>query len=504
MVGGSRVKHGLAVLLALAVLTVAIGVAMWLYPFWPELKAEVISRGVIVGSIPVGGLPPGEAAEKIKREAWPALDQKVVFRLGKKEWSTSLRELGVSLQVERAVESALGLSRDKPLWERIKFLHQASRREYRVPLYYSYDLVFLEEAILGLTADYGVRPLEPLLVTKQGGGVQVVGEGKSGLRVNARKAAADLASRLEEGCLALDTSSFWVLPVETEVVPPQLTNRTAEEIKINGLLASFRTQFNPANVNRTFNIKVAAEALNHLVIRPGETFSFNRIVGPRSQEAGYKEALVIVNQEFVPGLGGGVCQVSSTLYNVLLRANIPVVERHHHSLPVDYVPLGCDAAVTYGQRDLRFVNNTSGPLVLQTQVGESSLLIQLFGNVNDSPRAQVEIVTETLEEIKPRRVEKPNPGLPFGQEIIEQKGRAGARVQVYRIIKSSGKVKKELLSTNTYYPVDEIVQVGTGAEPAEPAEPQEPPESPADSQTHEAGPEDSSQAQQDEDQQKQD
>lgn len=141
-------------------------------------------------------------------------------------------------------------------------------------------------------------------------------------------------------------------------------------------------QYSTALVNipdRTENVRLASAQLDGLLIGPGQAVSFNETVGPREADRGFKSAMIIVGGRFIDGLGGGVCQVSSTLYNVLLEAGLEIRERHPHSLPIAYVPPGRDATVVYGLKDLVFANNTPGLLLLKAQLEGLTLTISLYG-----------------------------------------------------------------------------------------------------------------------------
>ncbi|AFL99105.1 putative vancomycin resistance protein [Desulfitobacterium dehalogenans ATCC 51507] len=143
-------------------------------------------------------------------------------------------------------------------------------------------------------------------------------------------------------------------------------------------LAEFSTRFNVNEVNRTENIRLATEAINGTRIAPGEIFSFNETVGERTIAAGYKEAVVIEGNSFIPGIGGGICQVSSTLFNATNLAHLEIVERHHHSLPVGYVPPGQDATVFYSVLDFKFKNTTKEDIILRTLVEGGTLTIKIY------------------------------------------------------------------------------------------------------------------------------
>lgn len=129
--------------------------------------------------------------------------------------------------------------------------------------------------------------------------------------------------------------------------------------------------------NRVHNIKTAAKKLNHSVVEPGEVFSFNETIGERTSERGYRKASILVDGEKKTGTGGGVCQISSTLYNAALQVDMEILERHKHSKEVPYVPEGKDAAVVYGSKDFRFKNTKDYPVEILITVTEDEVQITL-------------------------------------------------------------------------------------------------------------------------------
>jgi len=146
-------------------------------------------------------------------------------------------------------------------------------------------------------------------------------------------------------------------------------------------LGEYTTYFNVNEINRSDNLRLAAAAINNKRVDPGEIFSFNGVVGQRTIEAGYKEAMVIEGDKFIPGVGGGVCQVSSTLFNAVSRAQLEIVERHHHSLPVGYVPPGQDATVYYPVLDFRFRNNLQTSVLIKAFTEGGTLTVQIFEDI---------------------------------------------------------------------------------------------------------------------------
>ncbi|MCM3567662.1 VanW family protein [Neobacillus mesonae] len=143
------------------------------------------------------------------------------------------------------------------------------------------------------------------------------------------------------------------------------------------ILASYSTFFNPGVAGRSKNIQLSANAIDDIIVGDGDFFSFNTTVGPSNTENGYQKAKEIVNKKLVDGIGGGICQTSSTLFNAIDKVGVSYVEKHHHSLSVGYVPAGRDATVSYGGKDFRFQNTTGVPLLIKTIYQSGKLTVQI-------------------------------------------------------------------------------------------------------------------------------
>jgi len=142
-------------------------------------------------------------------------------------------------------------------------------------------------------------------------------------------------------------------------------------------LATFTTEFDPNIKGRTHNIKRASTAINFTVVQPGEEFSYNKTIGPTTKKNGYELGMVFMQGKKAQGYGGGVCQVSSTLYNAAANAGMEIVERHDHSLPVSYVPAGQEAATSFGGKDFRFINTNNFPVVIRSVVGHGEITVSI-------------------------------------------------------------------------------------------------------------------------------
>lgn len=227
-------------------------------------------------------------------------------------------------------------------------------------------------------------------------------------------------------------------------------------------LGKFSTKYMTSNVPRSTNVELAAKYINNKIILPGEEFSYNGTVGKRSAERGFKAASVYENNKMVDGLGGGICQTSSTLYGAVLYADLEVTERHEHSLEVSYAPLGMDATVAYGSLDFRFKNNTDAPLKISSSWGGGTVSVKILGTKADKNR-RVDISTKTISSVPYGVTEIQDSTLPAGQRVVDAPGFKGYVVDTYKIIYENGnEVENKLLHRSKYTMVNRVVRVGTG------------------------------------------
>ena len=226
-------------------------------------------------------------------------------------------------------------------------------------------------------------------------------------------------------------------------------------------LATFSTIYDASNYNRSTNIELATEKINGTVVMPGENFSFNTVVGKRTVEAGYKEGTAYIGGKVVPDIGGGVCQVSSTLYNTALLANLEIVERSNHLFLTGYVAASRDATVYYGSLDFIFKNTRSYPIKIVASSQNGVCKISMYG-IKEETEYEVIIQSKVTSYINYTTSYENDSSLEKGKEVVEQTGVNGCRSEGYRILKLNGKVVSQtLLSKDTYSAREKIVRRGT-------------------------------------------
>lgn len=241
----------------------------------------------------------------------------------------------------------------------------------------------------------------------------------------------------------------------------QLPDVTQDMLKSQGVsrkIAEYTTTFPGSVAGRVHNIQVTAAAIHDKLLAPGERFDYSTIIRATEQKAGYREAPVIFNGKLVPGIGGGICQVSTTLYNAVLLAGLQVNERRNHSLPVSYVPLGLDATYANGYINFMFTNNSGHYILIRTETDDSRVTVKLFGTIPESVAYAIE--TNVLQTLEPSVKYVRNPTLPAGEQSVLQQGKPGYVVESFRIRKENGVVvSKELLSKDKYEPQPTLIAV---------------------------------------------
>ena len=249
--------------------------------------------------------------------------------------------------------------------------------------------------------------------------------------------------------------------IKLKITEPEITLDEIGTEAFPDQLSTFTTRYDVSDVDRSTNLRLASEKINGTVLKPGETFSYNKTVGARTIAAGYKNAKVYESGKVVDGIGGGICQVSSTLYNAALLANLEIVERRNHQFVTSYVGAGRDATVVYGQTDFKFKNTRKYPIRIVVTTNAGILKISIFG-IKEENEYTFKFNTKTVSSIPYTTQYIEDSSLPAGTEKVEQKGANGLITETYITKMLDGKVvSTELLSRDTYSAMTRIIRRGT-------------------------------------------
>ena len=457
-----NMKIGIGVIIVLLIAAAALGAAM--------VSGDKIHSNISINGIDVGGFVPSQAESMLKGKMEPIIDNLgIVLKFEEKEWQLKYRDIDFKYEYEDAVTKAYDIGHKGSYFKRIKDVAATQLNGEDIKLNYSYDVQYLKNRLEDISKELEQEARDASIVLKEQG--FVITDEVEGRKLDVNK-SCDIIKAL------LDKASEGEAELAVDVTEPEIKRSDLENIKDN--LGEYSTKFNAADVDRTHNIKIATSSASHILVKPGEVFSLNKKMGPRLAKFGYKEANVIINNELVPGIGGVVCHVSSTLYNAALLSNLKIVERKSHSLPSSYIALGRDATISEDYIDLKFENNTKYPIYIYGEVKGSWVKFSIYG-YDEHPERTVKIRTETIKVTPPQISIIQDPTLPEGTEVEEKKAYTGYVVKSYRVVMENGKeVSTEELPLSVYRTVNGVKRVGTMKVEPQPAENEVLPEVPGD------------------------
>lgn len=266
---------------------------------------------------------------------------------------------------------------------------------------------------------------------------------------------------VEEAKAILEAEDKEQYVIKLQITKPKITINHIGTEAFPDLLATFTTIYDASDKDRTTNLKIACQKLNDKVILPDEIFSYNKTLGERTISAGYKNAKVYENGQVVDGIGGGICQISSTLYNSVLLSNLQIIERRNHQFVTSYVKAGRDATVVYGQTDFKFKNTRNYAIKIKANISNGIATISIYG-IKEEKEYSISFETKTISSIPYTVKYQDDATLNIGTEKVKQKGANGIITETYIIKSLNGAVvSKELLSKDTYNAMQRIILKGT-------------------------------------------
>lgn len=439
-------KRNLIVLsLILAVLTAAI--------IWSAvlLNRKTFYEGIYIEDINISGLTREQVEELIIDKINTVFSkQKLELVDGDQSWKVGHNDLKINFNTNEAIERAYQIGRHGNIFNRLVSIFTARQENVHIKVYTDYDRNRLKKIMLSLKDKIDVKEQDAQVEYKDG-------SFKFDKEVIGRSLDIDRNISLVENRIL--SRNFNTVELEVlESVPRILYDNIKE---INDVLASFSTTFNTGDKNRTHNIKLACERINNTLLLSGDVFSMNEELGTRTIENGYKDAPVIYKNELVPGAGGGVCQVTTTLYDSVLLSRLQVLERTNHSLPLGYVKPGQDATIAEGYIDFKFMNSREYPVLVNAEVKGKTLLVRVLGR-KDIDEPVVKLRSQVVEEYLPGKEELIiDDSLADGERIVVREAKKGLKAVVYReTYNQKGElIESEKISEDVYKPVKGQVKV---------------------------------------------
>lgn len=482
-----------------------------------NLKNTKIIRGVQIGEINVSDMSKEDAKALLDERNAKNQEKQLVLKYGDLENKVTYSSLAVNYQIDEAINNAYNIGRDGNIFENNLDILKTWKDGEKVELKATVDTEKLNQVVQNINNTIQGAVVQPSYEVKDD--KLIITSGKTGIKVDESKLAEYIYTAVttetdaqeqtieipvitsepdpididkihsevykevkdayytkdpftiypEQKGIDFDVESAKTLiqePKEQYEIQLKITNpsKTVKEIGTEAfpdLLGVCKTNYVASNKNRTTNLILAAGKINGTVLLPGEEFSYNNVVGKRTVEAGYKNAATYSNGQVVDDIGGGICQISSTLYDAAVFANMDITVRRNHQFVTSYLPAGKDATVVWGSQDFKFKNSRKYPVRITATVSGGVATVQIWG-VKEDVEYDISIETKQISTIKYTTQYVEDPSLPAGTQKVSQAGANGRKVQAYKVMKLNGQVvSRTLLSTDTYRAMTRIVRVGT-------------------------------------------
>lgn len=424
-----------------------------------EKESDTIPERVYFGSISGGGLTMEEASEEIEAYIEELSDTEIILLAGENELETTAGELGLSWSNPEIVEEAAGLGKSGNLVVRYKAMKDLEHEDKVYNIGFSVDAMKVAELLENNLETLNTKAVDAGL--KREGGAFVIIPGSQGVTVNVK----DSVEIVENYFTAEWNKEKGRISLAAEVVEPKGTEE--ELAKVKDVLGSYHTNFSSSSSGRVTNVNIGADRINGSVIYPGEQFSVYEAVSPFTPENGYKLAGAYENGQTVESYGGGICQVSTTLYNAVIRAELEIKERFAHSMIVTYVDPSADAAIAGTYKDLKFVNNTGAPIYIEGYTSGKELYFTIYGHETRDSNRVVSFVSETTSSTDPG-IEFKAVDAPIGSITRVQGSHEGKSAKLWKIVTVNGEeVSREVFNNSSYAASPAVYEVGVASANAE-------------------------------------
>lgn len=431
--------------------------------FYQQKYTDAVHPGVFVNGVDFGGKSKEQVRSYFHNKNVLIEDTEIVFQADDFVASTSAKELQLGFDENLLAEQAFSIGRSSNFLSNTSLLLQAYLYTINLSPSYHYSDSILEETLAPLAEEVNSEPVDAVF-NFEGGKVTTFKPSRDGQRINTEVIKQILLDKTVYSKSTLPPHIVLTVPVTT--VKPNITTEKVNNMGIKELIATGTSLFVHSIENRIYNLTLAANKFNGVLIPPGEEFSFVKVVGDISSLSGYKQAYVIQNGKTVLGDGGGVCQVSTTMFRAALEAGLPITERNAHAYRVGYYeadsPPGIDAAIYTPSVDLKFRNDTGKYILIQTKLNpdEMRLTFEFYGT-KDGRTVTIEKPVITSQSPAPEALYQDDPTLAKGVVKQVDFAAAGARVFFKRTVQKDGKVVLSDTFNSNYRPWQAIFLRGT-------------------------------------------
>lgn len=425
---------------------------------YAKTTSDEIAMGVYAEEVNLSGLTKEEAKEAINAYISEKAEEKITLTIGDEELNVTRESLGVSWNNVDVVDEAFGLGKSGNLIKRYKALKDLQFDNKVYDLEYTADTELIQTVVTEKCTKYNQKATNVGLKKTDSGFVVV--DGKQGVVVDESAAVKTILAFIESDYSAENT---------TVAVPTMISEPigSAEELaKVKDKLGTFKTSFKSSNSDRSKNVRTGAAHIDGTVLYPGETFSTYEYVNPFTEENGYAMAGSYLNGKVVDSLGGGICQVSSTLYNAVLLSELEIVERSPHSMMVTYVQASADAAIAGTYKDFKFKNNTNAPIYIEGYTtDDKQVVFNIYGEETRPAGRTIKFTNKVLESTPAVTQLVADPAQGIGYRIVES-GHNGCKAELYKEVYVDGVLQSsERVNKSNYKVSNRMVYYGINGDP---------------------------------------
>lgn len=417
---------------------------------------DTIAKGVFIDDVDIGGMTGKEAEEAVDKFVDELRSKEILVQDGEKVVSTTLGDMGYSYKINDAIDQALQLGTAGNLIKRYKDLKDISQGGINYPLEFTLDENKVREWVSASLAKFNVEPVNATVARNNGEMVytdHILGK-KADIEANVLSIVDVIENSWDRSNIVLDAYMEDVLPIYTREIVEQC----------NTVLGTFSTEYTDSAQGRAANLANGAKLINNTVLFPGEVFSGYEHLAPFDKSNGYYVAGAYSKGKVIDSVGGGACQVTTTLYNAVLKAELEIVQRQEHSMTISYVGLSRDAAIAGTFKDLKFMNNTDSPILIEAFTKGRKITFKVWGHeVRDVDNRTIEFETRVLSETAPPpEVIEEDPTKPITYRKVTQSAHTGYRTELYKVVYENGvEVGRTLINKSYYAPAPRYVIVGT-------------------------------------------
>lgn len=414
-----------------------------------------ICKGVFIDEVDVSQMTADQAEAEVGELVEVLKTKGVAITIGDQVVYTTIGDLGYKADLKTAVEEAINLGRTGNLIKRYKDLKDIEQGSMVLPLNFTYDESKITEVITKDVSAYNIAPVNATVAVKDG--KLVYTDHKAGSKVNIK----ETTKLVEASIKNWDRQDIAVEAVVDDDMPTY-TKDAVEQC--NTVLGTFTTEYASSAPGRAANLANGARLINNALLYPGDEFSAYEYLSPFTEGNGYEVAGAYLQGKVIDSVGGGACQVTTTLYNTVLMAELKVIERQSHSMTISYVDLSRDAAIAGTSKNFKFQNNTDSPILIEATTRNRTITFKIWGHeTRDTKNRKIEFVSEQVSKTNPPAdIITKDPTKPTTYREVTTSAHTGYKAKLYKVIYENGvQVEKKLVNSSNYQAAARCVTVGT-------------------------------------------